>query len=483
MSQQLQELLQEWREDPLKFVMDNFGKGFPEGGGPDAWQKQFLSALVTHNRIAGTASKGPGKTCCLAWACWWFLACFPKSNIAAVSINADNLRDGLWKEMAKWAFFSPLLMSQFEITKTRIQANDAPHEWWMSARAYSKAADSNQQADTLAGLHSDYMMFVIDEAGGVPDAVGAAAEAAIATEGGKKLFVLMGNPTTRGGPLWRANTSERDLWVNIRINGDPDNPNRSSRVNKKWAQDQINKYGRESAFVKVNVFGEFPETSLNALLGSADVQAAFRRRFDQDAVDMAQKRIGVDVARFGDDRTVIQRRQGVLALAPLEFRGLRSNEVAARVAQVSSEWGAELIFVDDTGGHGGGVVDSLIQAGLSPIPINFSSKPLDPRYLNKRAEMWFLMSEWVKDRGVLPENHELAMELSSPIYDFSGGKFKLESKDDIKSRIGFSPDVADALALTFALPELPGRNSLQGMKSVMSGAIKKEWDPFDPGRP
>jgi hypothetical protein len=466
-------LFRAWQQDPVQFVWDNFGGGIEK---IDPWQEEYLRSLAEHNRIAGTASKGPGKTCCLAWASWWFMTCFPKPNIAAVSISSENLRDGLWKEMAKWSAHSDLIKNQFTITTTRIVQKDNPFDWWMSARAFSKTADATAQADTLAGLHSDYMMFIIDEAGSVPDGVGAAAEAAISTEGGKKLYLIMGNPTTRGGPLWRANTSETHLWKNIRINGDPDSPVRSSRVSVKWAREQIEKYGRDSAFVKVNVFGEFPEVSLNALMGDSEVVAAFRRRADQDVIDRSQKRIGVDVARFGDDRTVIMRRQGPMAYAPMEYRNLRTNEIGDLIIKEAADWECRNIFVDDTGGYGSGVVDYLLQHGLAPTPVNFASKPIDAQYLNRRAEMWFEMSKWVKGHGVLPENSEMCRELSAPMYDFSNGKFKLESKEDIKSRLGYSPDIADALALTFAIPELPAKKyELPGIKQEK---VKIDWDPF-----
>lgn len=464
-------IIEQWRKDPVQFVKDNFGVT------PDAWQIEFLMAAVGNNRISATASKGVGKTASLSWLCWWFLVCFPKPNIAAVSTSIDNLRDGLWKEMSVWAGKSEIISKHFVITATKIYEKDHQLDWWMSARGYSKAADANQQADALAGLHAEYMMFIIDEAGTVPDAVGAAAEAAIGTEGGKKLFVIAGNTNRREGPLWRANSSEAGMWRNIVINGDPDSPTRSSRISRQWALDQIKTYGRDSAFVKVNVFGEFPQTSLDALLGESDVSGAINRRLDEALVAGSQKRIGVDVARFGDDRTVIIQRQGPLVSAPLIKRELRSNEVADIVFGLAQEWGADQIFVDDTGGYGSGVVDFLIQYGMNPIPVNFSSKPLNSVYFNRRAEMWFLMAEWVKRVGVLPEEHSLQKELTAPMFDYSNDKFKLEAKDDIKSRLGWSPDIADALALTFALPDVKAPKYSHPLIKG-SNRVKTEWDPI-----
>ena len=129
------------------FVRDVFGVV------PDAWQDDVLAMFPRTPRLAMKACKGPGKTTVLAWLCWNFLMTRPRPKIAAVSISAENLADGLWTEMAKWRAKSPLITSQFTWTKTRIFANCAPEEWWMSARTWPKKADASAQADTLAGLH------------------------------------------------------------------------------------------------------------------------------------------------------------------------------------------------------------------------------------------------------------------------------------------------------------------------------------------
>lgn len=448
------EKIRTWRKHPEAMVREEFGVE------PDPWQLKTLQAFADpkKQRIAMKACKGPGKTAVLAWCSWNFLTCYMDPNIAATSISKDNLSDGLWKEMAKWRAKSPFLMEAFEWTKTRIYARDpdlAPN-WWMSARTWSKSADSTQQADTLAGLHADHLLFILDEVGGTPDAVMAAAEAGLAT--GKVTKILMaGNPTHLEGPLYRAVTSEAHLWEVIEITGDPDDPNRSSRIDVQWARDQIDKYGADNPWVLVNVFGKFPPSSLNALLGPDDVDAAMKRHLRTDQYDFAAKVIGVDVARFGDDATVLFPRQGMAAFKPVEMRNARTNEIAARAAQAHNRWDADALNVDDTGGWGAGVIDSCILAGLSPVPINFSGKADDPRYLNKRAEMYFRLAEWVKLGGALPRIPELKRELTAHTYWFNKGKFQLEEKDQIKDKLnGQSPDYSDALALTFAV-DMPPR--------------------------
>lgn len=462
--------IQEWRKDPVQFVREVFQVE------PDPWQADSLMSFAKNRRLAMLASKGVGKTTLLSWVCWNFMATRPHPKIAATSVSWDNLSDGLWTEMAKWQAKSPLLKEMFTWTKTRIFATHHPETWWMSARSWAKGADSSQQADSLAGLHADYMMFVLDEVGAIPDAVMAAAEAALSS-GKECKLVIAGNPTHLEGPLYRAATQERHMWDVVEINSDPDNPKRSPRVSLEWAREQIQKYGKDNPYVMVNVFGRFPPGSLNSLLGVDEVRDSMKRGLREQDYSFAQKRLGVDVARFGDDRTVLFPRQGLRSFKPVEIRNARTNEIAARVVQAKAKWGSEMEFVDDTGGYGSGVVDSLLQAGVTATPVNFASKAIDPRYLNKRAEIWFNMAEWIKRGGCLPDIPELVRELTAPTYYFQNGKFQIEPKEQIKERLGASPDLADALAMTFALPEMPSMKN-QFIIGTERKNFKSDYDPF-----
>lgn len=461
--------LRAWREDPVRFVREVFQAE------PDAWQLDVLRAFPTHQRLAMKACKGPGKTCLLAWLVWNFLLTRPWPKIAATSITGDNLADCLWTELSKWQHRAPLLKHCFTWTNDRVFSKEHPETWWASARTWPKSADTAQQADTLAGLHGDYLLFVLDEAGGIPDGVMAAAEAGLAS-GIETKLVQAGNPTACSGPLYRACTTEAHLWHVTEITADPDDPKRTPRVSEQWAREQIQKYGRDSPWVMVNVLGKFPPTALNSLLGPDDVASALGRHLREDQFSFAPRVVGVDVARFGDDRTVIAKRQGLAWFPPIIMRNARTNEIAARVARELDEWEADGCFVDDTGGYGAGVVDALIQSRHRPISVQFSGKPTDERYLNKRAEMWFEMAAAVKGGAALPNLPELQRELTAPLYDFRGGKFKLEEKDAIKARLGESPDIADAYALTFAQHVRP--RGAAGMPYRPRAAAK----PYDPAR-
>lgn len=447
-----------WRADPVKFVRDVFKVE------PDAWQLDALSALPTNPRLAMKACKGPGKTATLAWIVWWVLVCFMHPKIACTSITEDNLRDGLWTELAKWQNKSEFLKTTFTWTKTRLYCNDHPETWWASARTWAKSADANKQADTLAGLHADVLLFVVDEAGGVPDAVMAAAEAGLANADHKTTFawlVIAGNPTATEGPLYRACTNERTLWMVIEITSDPDDPKRTPRVSVEWARQQIEKYGRDNPWVLVNVFGKFPPSSINALLGADDVAAAVKRSISPEEIASYAKVLGVDVARYGLDSSVISRRQGRFAHPLLQVRNYDSIQGAGWVASLwrnfDGQGGGEAdgCFVDDTGGWGAGWIDQLRVLNRSPIGVAFAGKPDDARYFNKRTEMHFRLAEWVKSGGKLPDDPELHAELTAMTYVFKGDKMLLEDKDMIREKLGRSPDKADALALTFAYEVAP----------------------------
>lgn len=457
-----------WRRYPVAFVEEVFGAK------PDGWQREALEAFPHDRRIAMKASKGPGKSCVLAWCIWNFLATRPHPNIACTSITAPNLADGLWKELAKWQGKSPFLMAAFEWQKTRIICKAHAATWFASARNWSHSASPQEQSDTLAGLHSDYFLFVVDEAGGIPDAVMSAASAVLAS-GVETKIMIAGNPTHLEGPLYKACTSQKHLWHVIEINGDPDNPNRSSRISIDWAREMIEEFGIDHPWVRVNVFGRFPETSMNALLGIEDVREAMKRHYRPEEFAHSAKVLGIDVAREGDDRSVIFPRQGLVASVPDVLRNVTGNEGAARVAVKKQVWRPDAMFIDGTGGFGYSWLDAARNLGLSLVPIHFSSKPNDEQFFNKRAEMYWQMAAWIRAGGALPPNDELAQELVAPWYTHKGDKLIIEDKKLVKAKLGRSCDLSDGLALTFAQPVV-ARQAAGEIPAWMMRKREVEWD-------
>jgi len=464
-------VLKRWRDAPQLFVRECLGVT------PDAWQDEVLVAFPSKPRVALKACKGPGKTAVLSWLAWNFLMTRPHPKIAATSITGDNLADGLWTEMALWRNKSEMLQAAFEWQKTRIFARDHPETWWMSARAWSKSASAEEQGKALAGLHSDYIMFLLDESGGMPEAIMAAAEAALSSckEGH---IVQAGNPTHTEGPLYRACTQARNLWHVVEITSDPDDPKRTPRVSVEWAREQIQQYGRDNPWVLVNVFGQFPPQSLNTLIGPDDITAASKRSYREGDISGAARVLGIDVALYGDDACVMWPRQGLVAMAPTSWRNIDGVQGAGAVSRRWDDWRADACFIDNTGGYGAAWISHLQQLGKAPMGVGFATSATDTRYANKRAEIYFLAAQWIKEGGQLPPMDtpgmpELTAAMTRTTYSFRGDKLLLEPKDMVKQRLGYSPDHADAFALTFSHPVTP-HNSRPAMRVRHS----YEYDPF-----
>jgi hypothetical protein len=458
-----------WAADPIAFVMEVFGSGYAEVHHEplelDVWQTEFLRALVSwpHRMYALAACKGPGKSCAEAWAVWWFLATRYDPNIVCTSITGDNLKTGLWKELAVWYALSPMLQKGFEFSAEKIVLRGREQTWWCYARSFPRDADKSQQANTLAGLHARHVMFIGDEAGDFPDGVVVAAEGVFANDV-EAYLILGGNTTQTGGPLFRAARNASGRWWVKRITGDPDAPDRSKRIPIDWARAQIAEHGRDHPWVKINVLGEFPETQANKLLGPDDIERANRRVITRREYEHEPVIFGVDTAGGGNDLTALCKRQGGLAFPVLVWRNADPMALADRIAGLIIADKPAATFLDTGGPTGVGVLYRLRQLGFNAIGIDFATEPvgdepLAPRFANRRAEMYWKAARWVKSHGSVPRDIELGAELVEPQFWMrevnKQTKFLLEPKDEIKKRLGRSPDRADALALTFAAPVAP----------------------------
>lgn len=203
---------------------------------------------------------------------------------------------------------------------------------------------------------------------------------------------------------------------------------------------------------------DFSASSDESLISLDLVTTAMKRVLPASAYSFAPKILGVDVARQGADRTVIQPRQGLWTGAPIILQGADAMEVAQRVALEWDSWKADAAMVDGTGGYGAGVIDRLKQLRYRPVEVQFGGRPSDERFANKRAEMWWSMKAWLEQGGALPNLQAYRIDLTGPQYDFknAAGKLQLESKDKIAARGLPSPDLGDALACTFAAPVRTG---------------------------
>lgn len=457
MIQQAVEKIRRWRKDPVQFVRDNFGVE------PDAWQVDALTALGGETnpkrRLCMKACTGPGKSAVLAWAGWHRLSCFaakgehPKG--VALSITRDNLADNLWAELSKWQARSPFLSAAFTWTKTTIYANEHPETWFLSARSFAKDADAEAIGRALSGLHSQFPFVLLDESGDMPVAVGRAAAQVFTGSPTDAAIIQAGNPTSTNGLLYESCTKSADSWNIITITADPDDPKRTPRVSIEHAQEMIDTWGRNHGWVMSTILGLFPPGGFNSLLGIEEVEAACRRQYNPSENENAPIVLGGDVARQGDDASVIVKRQGRMCF---QFRSMRIPDtmlVAQQFIEEERKHKADAIFVDETGGYGAGVIDAMRMLGSRAIGVQFAGTPSDYRYFNKRSEILFEMARWVKSGGSIPDDRELKEELCALSYSFQGDKIRVVEKAIIKQQIGRSPDKADALALTFAFPVIP----------------------------
>ena len=225
---------------------------------------------------------------------------------------------------------------------------------------------------------------------------------------------------------------------------------------------------------------DFAAQGDDQLIALADTEDAAKRTYQSDHVKMSPVILGIDPARFGDDRSVVFRRQGKQGYKPIVYRGIDNMDLAARVANLIEEHNPDAVFCD--AGAGSGVIDRLRQLSYDVIEIPFGGKATKPeQYINRRTEMWWLMKQWIEEGGAIPNDTALKQELATPIYWYDNvGRKVLESKDQIKKRLqgAGSPDLADALALTFALPVAKKEMEDIYIKRRKEATQKEEYDPY-----
>jgi len=198
---------------------------------------------------------------------------------------------------------------------------------------------------------------------------------------------------------------------------------------------------------------DFMAASQEQVMSLTDIEEAAHRHYKEQDYMRSPRILGVDPARFGDDRSVITRRQGLVAFEPVVLHGVDNMALAARVAFEIEDWKPDAVFID--AGAGAGVIDRLRQMGHSVIEVPFGGKAIkEKQFVDRRCEMWFAMADWIASGGAIPDRRTLKQELATPTYWFEHDRKRLESKDQIKKRLASraSPDEADSLCLCFAAP-------------------------------
>jgi len=325
-----------------------------------------------------------------------------------------------------------------------------------------------ENPDALRGLYLDGV--VLDEVANMSPVVwGEVIRPALADRRGWMLAIGTPNGLNLLSELY-FHASRDDKWYAGRFTVDDTNAIPRDELDDARRSMTEEQYARE-------FLCDFSAGGEATLFSLDEVTVACNRHLREPEYSFAPRILGVDVARFGDDRSVIFSRQGNASWDPIVMRGKDTTQVAQRVANRIEEWKPHGVFIDGTGGYGAGVIDRLRLLGHRVSDVQFGGKPGDPRYLNKRAEMWFSMQKWLKDGGVIPDIAELRADLCTPTYKVNAaGKMQLESKEDIKKRGLPSPDMGDGLALTFAQPV--AAPDAQPRRAIAQTATRQDYKPF-----
>lgn len=447
----------EYVEDPLGFVYFAFPWGvertrLEHEDGPDEWQRDVLQTIGAHVQgsnasdvqealqLAVASGHGIGKSALIAWILIWFIATRPEPQIVVTANTKPQLDGKTWRELKKWhRLMIPALRELFEWTATRFFLKSHRETWFASAIPWSE-----HNAEAFAGTHEKHVLLLFDEASAIADSIWETAEGAMTTPG--SMWVCFGNPTRNTGRFRECFSRFKHRWVRRQIDS-----RTAKMADKKKLQQWVDDYGEDSDFVRVRVRGVFPRAGSNQLIPSDLVEYA--RVNEARHYDQAPKVLGVDVAREGDDQSVIVFRQGSKVHWLRKYRIADLMQIASLVAEARSEVSADAVFVDGTG-MGAGVVDRLNQLRLRPISVMVGTPPKDSKYYNLRTELWVKMRDWLREGDAdIPDDNELCDDLIGPEYKFDAReRLQLERKQDMKERGLSSPDCGDALALTFAQP-------------------------------
>ncbi|MCD8349614.1 MAG: hypothetical protein LUC93_03285 [Planctomycetaceae bacterium] len=425
--------LTEYRNDPVLWCRDIIKLE------PTAQQKEFLTALAQPGaRVAVRSGHGTGKSTALAAGGLWFVSTRKDALVPCTAPTAHQLQDVLWREYRRLLNrMNDFWRGQFSVNADRITRG--------SSMVVGRTARP-ENPDALQGFHAPEILFEIEEAAGVAEPIFEVARGALSTPSAR--VALAGNPTRLTGYFHNAFHGARDTWTRLQFSC-LDSP----LVDPSYATDIAAEYGEDSDMYRVRVLGDFPKAGLYNLISLDLVERAMATTLPLHSQDHAPIIIGVDPAWLGTDRSVAVLRQGMLARVLFAVRGVDTVKLADLVARRAEQERPDAIFVDQTG-VGAGVYDQLRRTGQNVVGIAFSQSPIDTdRFVNKRIEMWWNMKEWLEQGPALEQNNDLRDDLIGPEYFHTNtGKMQLESKDDMRKRGLASPDLGDALALTFARP-------------------------------
>lgn len=428
------DFLDAYRDKPVEFVIHVLGAS------PLPWQADFLREIASgKRRISIRAGHGVGKSTACSWALiWHMLTRFPQKAVCTAP-TAGQLFDALFSEVKHWVNkLPPALRELIDVLSDRIVLKAAPESSFLSART-----SSADRPEAMAGIHSENVLLIFDEASAIPEPVYESAAGSMS--GHSATTILIGNPTRNSGLFFLTHHGLSSEWVTMHVSC-RDNP----LVSADFIKQISDTYGETSNAFRVRVLGEFALKEDDTLIPAELVDSAMARDIKVDP--QTGLFYGLDVARFGDDRSVLVKRRGNVVEDIRAWSGNDLMETTGRVVAEAKVDKPEVIMVDSIG-LGAGVADRLREQGFNVRDVNVAeSAAMNPNAAKLRDELWLTCKDWLSSRAVhIPKHDELRQELVAPTYTFlSNGKVKVEGKADMKKRGVRSPDIADALCLTFA---------------------------------
>lgn len=419
---------------------------------PDEWQRDVLMDIAGFTKVSVRSGHGVGKTSVEAIVLLWFLSCFRFPKVIATAPTRQQLNDILWSEVEKWRSKSPLLQELLTWTKTYVYMKGYEKRWFAVAKTAS-------EPENMQGFHEENMLIIVDEASGVEDDI---MEAILATLSGKNNKLLMcANPTRTTGTFYDSHNRDRGMYKCHRVSSLD-----STRTNKENIAAFIRKYGEHSNVVKVRVYGDFPAQEDDVFLPLPLIEQTVVNEIDTEKIYKIT--MGVDVARYGDDETIIATNVGGIIDIPVVRHGqslmTTVGDIVMQYKRLIKDYpnykGVITVNIDDTG-LGGGVTDRLEEVKIEErlrrleiVPVNFGSKPpqdgSEDRYQDISTYMWATLKTLMENKEVsIVNDEELVAQLSVRKYSItSTGKIMLESKKAMKDRGIKSPDRGDAVVLS-----------------------------------
>lgn len=452
MNKNILKKLKEWKQSPLKFVTECIGVT------PTKQQIEALILLPKTKRLSIRSGHGCGKDALSAWTIFWFMTTRAYAKVACTAPTAHQLSDILWSELSKWLRQSKVA-DEFVVQKDKMFHKASPKEWWARAISPSVKASKEDQAETLAGLHADHLLILVDEASGVADPVFVPLEGAMTQEDNR--VILIGNPTKNTG--YFHNTQFHPVlsrkWTKLHWD---------SRDSEIVTQDMVDyfrdNYGEDSNIFRIRVMGEPPIDDESTFIPLSWALQCVGNNVEVDP-DWPLH-LSVDVARYGDDDSIILPRRGMKIGAWERFHGVHTLQLSHHILRTYKDMEANGVAVDAIG-VGGGVVDWLQNdpRGLGydkVFEFVASEASSDPKkYYRLRDELWNrVRTNCMKQKYSFPDQsiklfgkdmnlgHMLADELASVKYNLDNSVIKVESKKDMKARGVKSPNIADALCIS-----------------------------------